>query len=159
MNFLSKKTTKISTLLYLISITAIALNPSLPSEARTTKAQSNSVIIAQNNQSKNSFTAVGKKQKTTGTVTVVRENGKNYLVLSSDFSTPNGPDLLLILHRNNAIAKKIQEKDYITIAPLKSISGEQRYVIPDNVNLDDYQSVGIWCRQFNITFASAPLFS
>ncbi len=159
MKFLTNQTRKISTLLLLISTTSLALNPILPSEAREIKTQINSsqVILAQNNQTKNRFTKVGKPQNTSGTAQIVTENGKKYLVLSSDFTTPRGPDLFLILHRQNKIKKSIQEKNYISLAPLKSLSGEQRYLIPNSINLNDYKSIGIWCRQFNVTFAYAPL--
>ncbi|MDY6898910.1 MAG: DM13 domain-containing protein, partial [Cyanobacteriota bacterium] len=29
--------------------------------------------------------------------------------------------------------------------------------IPENVNLADYKSVGIWCEEFNATFGYASL--
>ena len=159
MKFLSNQSAKISTLLFLISTTSIALNPWLPSEAKEINTQSNytPLILAQNSQTKSSYTAVGKQKKTTGTVQVITENGKQYLVLSSEFSTPDGPDVFLILHRHNKVKTKINEKDYTNIAMLENFSGGQRYQIPDNVNLNDFKSVGIWCRQFNVTFAFAPL--
>ena len=152
MKFLTIKPATISTLLLLVSTTGLALNPILPSEAKPT-----AITVSQNTQTKSNFTAVGKQQQTTGTATIVTENGKRYLVLSSDFSTPNGPDLLLILHRHNKVKNKVNEKDYINLSKLNSISGEQRYLIPDDIDLDDFQSVAIWCRQFNVTFAFAPL--
>ncbi len=31
------------------------------------------------------------------------------------------------------------------------------YEIPDDLELEDVQSVGIWCRQFNVTFGYAAL--
>ena len=159
MKNLTIQSAKISTLLFLISITGVALNPWLPSEAKeiNTPSDSTQLIQAQNSQRKSTFTAVGKQTKTTGTVQVVQENGKRYLVLSSDFSTPEGPDVFLILHRDHKVKTKIEEKDYINVAMLEKFSGGQRYLIPDNVNLDDFKSVGIWCRQFNVTFAFAPL--
>lgn len=159
MKFFTIPSAKISTLLLLISTTGVALNPWLPSEAKEISSQINStqVILAQNSQAQSTFTAVGKQQKTTGTVEVVQENGKKYLVLSSDFSTPNGPDVFLILHRDHPVKSKIEEKDYINVAKLEKFSGGQRYQVPENVNLDDFKSVGIWCRQFNVTFASAVL--
>ena len=45
----------------------------------------------------------------------------------------------------------------MSLAPLKGFSGAQRYEIPDNVNLDDYEAVAIWCRKFNVTFGYAKL--
>ena len=117
-------------------------------------------LVAQNKEmkmKKSNFTAIGKQQPTTGTVEIIQENGKKYLVLSSDFSTPNGPDVLVILHRDSKVETNIKEQDYISLAMLEKFSGEQRYLIPDNINLNEFKSVGIWCQEFNVTFAAAPL--
>ncbi|MGK7944626.1 MAG: DM13 domain-containing protein [Microcystaceae cyanobacterium] len=40
---------------------------------------------------------------------------------------------------------------------LESFQGAQRYEIPENVDLDDFESVVIWCRKFNVTFAYSSL--
>ncbi len=160
MKFLNNQAvTKLSTLLLLVSTTGLALNPFLPSEAKEVNLsnQTSEIVIAQNTQSKNTFTAVGKQQPTTGTVNVVTENGKRYLVFSSDFSTPNGPDVFVILHRDSQVENNIKEKDYINVAKLEKFAGGQRYLIGDDVNLDDFQSIGIWCREFNVTFAYTSL--
>ena len=159
MKFFSTQTTKISSLLLLLSTTGLALAPSLPSEARSLNLETSNTpaLIAEKPSTSSGFTAVGKQQPTTGQVKLLKENGKRYLVFDSDFSTPNGPDVFVILHRNNTITNNIKENNYINIARLENFSGGQRYLIPDNVNLDDYQSVGIWCREFNVTFAFATL--
>ena len=159
MKFFSKQTTKISSLLLLLSTTGIALAPSLPSEARSLNLETNNTpaLIAEKPSTSSGFTAVGKQQETTGQVKLLKENGKRYLVFDSDFSTPNGPDVFVILHRNKTITNNIKEKNYINIARLEKFSGGQRYLIPNDVNLDDYQSIGIWCREFNVTFAFAAL--
>jgi hypothetical protein len=51
----------------------------------------------------------------------------------------------------------VEEADYVTLAPLESFDGAQRYEIPATINPSDFKSVGIWCRQFNVTFGYAPL--
>jgi Electron transfer DM13 len=101
---------------------------------------------------------------TSGSVQILTENGQRFIELGGDFQTEQGPDLFVILHRNNDVigsteppAYSINTADYQEIAPLKTIAGTQRYPIPDSVNLADYQSVAIWCRQFNATFGAAGL--
>ncbi|MEA5513006.1 DM13 domain-containing protein [Nodularia sp. UHCC 0506] len=95
---------------------------------------------------------------TQGKVSVVKEAGKSYLEFDQNFQTDNGPDLFVILHRSaTPPVSGIQEKDYVSIAALQNISGTQRYAVPDNVNLADFKSVAIWCRQFNATFGYASL--
>ena len=94
---------------------------------------------------------------TQGGVKVVKENGKNYLEFDENFKTDSGPDLFVILHRNDTLPiNGIKEKDYVSIARLKNTSGTQRYEIPQNLNLADFKSVAVWCRQFNATFGYAP---
>ncbi|WP_413162353.1 DM13 domain-containing protein [Capilliphycus salinus ALCB114379] len=112
-----------------------------------------------------SGTFVSGEHETKGTARIINENGKRYLELGNDFSTFNmGPDLVVILHRSEDVigsteppAYGLNEGDYVIIAPLQEFSGTQRYEIPDNINLEDYPSAGIWCRRFNATFGAARL--
>ncbi|WP_414544676.1 DM13 domain-containing protein [Nostoc sp. CCY0012] len=95
---------------------------------------------------------------TQGKVSVITEQGKRYLEFDQNFKTDKGPDLFVILHNSDMPpVSGIQEKDYVNIAPLQKISGTQRYALPDNVNLVNFKSVAIWCRQFNTTFGYAVL--
>ncbi|MDF5715495.1 MAG: DM13 domain-containing protein [Rhizonema sp. NSF051] len=97
---------------------------------------------------------------TQGTVSIVTENGKRYLVLSQDFQSAKGPDLHVIMYKTDAPPKGgLKKADYYILAPLKKISGTQRYAIPDKVNVANYKSVAIWCQKFNATFGYAPLSS
>ncbi|MEB3280646.1 MAG: DM13 domain-containing protein [Lyngbya sp.] len=112
-----------------------------------------------------SGTFVSGEHETKGTARIINENGKRFLELGNDFSTFNmGPDLVVILHRSEDVigsteppAYPLNEGDYVILAPLKEFSGTQRYEIPDNINLQDYPSAGIWCRRFNATFGAARL--
>ncbi|WGV23313.1 DM13 domain-containing protein [Halotia branconii] len=95
---------------------------------------------------------------TQGTVKVIAEQGKRYLEFDQSFQTDSGPDLFVILYRSDAPPiTGIKEKDYVSIARLKSIKGTQRYALPDNLKLAEFKSVAIWCRQFNATFGYASL--
>ncbi|MDJ0800916.1 MAG: DM13 domain-containing protein [Calothrix sp. MO_167.B12] len=99
-----------------------------------------------------------REHPTKGTVKVITENGQSYLEFAANFQTDNGPDLFVILHREQTLPiYSIKETDYTSIAPLKKTSGTQRYAIPEGVDLKQFQSVAIWCRQFNATFGYAPL--
>ncbi|MBD2362871.1 DM13 domain-containing protein [Anabaena minutissima FACHB-250] len=95
---------------------------------------------------------------TQGKLTVVTEQGKQYLEFDQNFKTDKGPDLFVILHTSDAPpVSGIKEKDYVTLAPLQKISGNQRYALPNNIKLANYKSVAIWCRKFNATFGYATL--
>jgi len=61
------------------------------------------------------------------------------------------------LHKNQTVKSRIAEEDYISLAPIKSFKGSQRYEIPEGVNLENYASVAVWCEDFNVTFGYAKL--
>ncbi|PSN14627.1 electron transfer flavoprotein [filamentous cyanobacterium CCP5] len=105
------------------------------------------------------FVTVEQDHPTTGTAQVVMANGQRYLVFDEAFGTATGPDVEVILYRGASVPVSIAEADYVTIAPLQSFDGAQRYLIPADLNLDSFAAVGIWCRQFNVTFGYAPLSS
>jgi len=107
---------------------------------------------------------VAGEHPTQGRVRIVKQNNKTMLELDSTFKSDQGPDLVMALHRSSDVigASKpptfaLKEGDYVVIAPLKKVTGAQTYVIPDKINLKDYNSVVIWCRQFNATFGAAKL--
>ncbi|MGD1908871.1 MAG: DM13 domain-containing protein [Leptolyngbyaceae cyanobacterium] len=87
---------------------------------------------------------------------------ETYLVLDEAFSTDSGPDLKIVLYKGEAteggdVPNQIAEDSYVTLAPIESFTGEQRYLIPVGINVDDYWAVSIWCRAFNVTFSYASL--
>ena len=53
-----------------------------------------------------------------------------------------------------ALAHRIGRKK---IAPLKSFTGGQNYVLPANVDISTFQTVTIWCESFSVNIGSAAL--
>lgn len=112
-----------------------------------------------------SGTFVSGEHATEGTASIVMENGQPVLELDQGFKTfEMGPDLVVALHRSDNVlgstkppAYPLQKGDYVVLTSLKSFSGAQSYPIPKDINLEDYKSAVIWCRQFNATFGVAPL--
>ncbi|AFY41527.1 DM13 domain-containing protein [Nostoc sp. PCC 7107] len=93
---------------------------------------------------------------TKGSASIITENGKSFLVLDQNFKTDSGPDLFVILHRQDKPQiYGITEKDYASLGRLQKTSGTQRYAIPDNIKIADFASAAIWCRKFNATFGYA----
>ncbi|MFN6515248.1 MAG: DM13 domain-containing protein [Nostoc sp. CreGUA01] len=126
--------------------------------------------VTQSAQSQNSTvvksgTFVSGEHTTQGTVRITKKDGKSFIELEQSFKTSEqGPDLVVVLHRADNVIKStkppsypLKKGDYIVIAPLKKYSGAQTYSIPENINLADYKSAAIWCRQFNATFGAANL--
>ncbi len=106
---------------------------------------------------------VSGEHPTQGTVRLVSEQGQTSIELDSDFTTSEmGPDLVIILHRSadvigstNPPAYPLKEEDYVVVAPLRQFSGMQKYVVPEDIKIAEYQSIAIWCRKFNATFGAA----
>ncbi len=93
---------------------------------------------------------------TSGMAQITIQNGKKYLKFDSSFKSDTGPDLFVILHRQNA-PKSYTQGNYINLGRLKKVSGQQMYSIPSGVDVTKFKSVAIWCRKFNATFGFAPL--
>ncbi|MGB3405799.1 MAG: DM13 domain-containing protein [Microcoleaceae cyanobacterium] len=120
-------------------------------------AQPSSQQLAQNIIASGSFVTVDQDHPTEGTAQIITENGKRYLEFSQEFTTARGPAVEIIMYRNSSVPVNVAEADYVTLAPLESFDGAQRYEIPANINPSDFKAVAIWCRQFNVTFGYAAL--
>jgi len=152
MNSQHLKTFGLASAIALTTIGSFGLPSSIRAESSLQESQT---ILAQATEN-NNFVSVGRK-RANGQIKVINENGKKYLEFDKSFSTSNGPDLKVVLHRDSSVSSSIDESDYIEIAPLESTRGQQRYLIPEEVDLSDYGTVAIWCRQFNVTFGYARL--
>jgi hypothetical protein len=137
-----------------------------PSERMTAASISAPTAVAQTEETiEKTGTFVSGEHPTQGTVRLVVRADQASIELGSDFETSElGPDLVVILHRSDNVigstqppAYPIQEGDYVVLAPLKQFKGAQSYVIPASVDLSNYRSAGIWCRQFNAMFGAATL--
>lgn len=93
-----------------------------------------------------------------GTVEVI-DTGAERVVRFTEFEVTNGPDLYVWLVKaaspENSAAVKASE--WVELGVLKGNIGDQNYSLPPEVNIEDYGSVVIWCRQFGVLFASADI--
>jgi hypothetical protein len=86
---------------------------------------------------------------------------KNLVFLEQDFEVGPGPDYRVLLVpksgiKTNGDVKEVLGKS-VDLGQIQAFKGGQRYPIPANVNLADYQSVVIWCRQFGALISPATL--
>jgi len=51
----------------------------------------------------------------------------------------------------------VLNSSYVSLGPLKSLTGPQNYTVPDSVNLSNYHAVTVWCVSAQANFTSAPL--
>ena len=77
----------------------------------------------------------------------------------SNFEVTNGPDLKVYVssHANPESASDVLDSTWVNISHLKGNKGDQVYRLPSDINIDDIQSVVIWCEAFSVLFADAPL--
>jgi hypothetical protein len=122
-----------------------------PSRGEAT-ASENSVVLA-----KGKFHSVA--HETSGTATIHRLADGGRVLRLTDFATSNGPDVRVILIAANDAddGANVTESGYIELGKLKGNKGDQNYELPDDVDLDRYQAVTIWCYRFSVNFGTAPL--
>ena len=98
---------------------------------------------------------------TTGNAKIIEENGINYLVIDSSFSTTDqAPDLQVLLDTVELPPQKYDEADsgrYVNLGGIQNTMGEQRYPIPNSINVDEIKSAVVWCRMANATMGFATL--
>lgn len=141
--------------LIIFATTMNSVVASTETKSTLTKSSLNSTLLIAQSIANGNFVDV--EHPTQGTVSIVQDGNKRYLELSSDFKSDRGPDLKVILHRAEVVDLNIEEGSYISLGELQEFSGNQRYEIPENVDLSEYNSVAIWCEQFNAIFGYAPL--
>ena len=77
----------------------------------------------------------------------------SFTVRLERFAVRNGPDLYVYL---SPVADDYAD-GVIELGRLKADRGNQNYVVPAGVDVDRVASVVIWCKQFSVLFATAPL--
>ena len=79
-----------------------------------------------------------------GTINI--EEGAVKLV---DVQISEAPDARVLL------AKEFDEASGVRLGPLESFTGSHEYAIPAGVDSKDYNTVLIWCDQFNVPIGKA----
>lgn len=89
---------------------------------------------------------------TTGGVSVVKTAGGGAVViLDADFSLDGAPEPSVGFGIDG---KYVKASD---LGDLVNISGLQAYVVPADVNVDDFNEVYIWCDKFDVSLGVASL--
>ena len=94
-----------------------------------------------------------------GTATVYRLPDGSHLLRLENFEVTNGPDLRVLLAQpgDPMSRDELQSGGYTHLAKLKGNIGNQNYEIPADINLDEQNSVIIYCMPFHVIFSVAPL--
>ncbi len=89
--------------------------------------------------------------KTSGSVTVTKQDGQYVIELGGDFSFDGAPDPYV------ALGKQKKPLKGGLIAVLKSDNGAQRYAIDANAALDGATQVIIWCKKYSVPLGVAAI--
>jgi hypothetical protein len=73
------------------------------------------------------------------------------LRLEDDFLVQEGPALYVGFANGGTIAQET------LFAELKAFKGKQEYTVPQSINLDSYDQVMIYCKEFAVPFSIATL--
>ncbi|MDR6226754.1 DM13 domain-containing protein [Desmospora profundinema] len=86
------------------------------------------------------------------------EDGSRTLRLT-DFETSNGPDVHVVLvdQLNAADNETVKNAELVYLGKLKGNKGDQNYEIPEDVDLNSFPTVSIWCKRFAENFGAASL--
>ena len=150
----------------LATLSAVTLGATLVSSASALKPIEFSAITANETspqavnlaQVTGQFVTVEQAKATTGTASVVTENGQTYLVFDNTFSTAMGPDVQVVLYGDDAeVPVNIEGSEYVVVGDLQSFEGGQRYLVDASIDVNTYDAVAIWCREFDVTFGYAPI--
>ncbi len=99
--------------------------------------------------------------ETQGDATVYQTPDGKKFVRFTNFHTSNGPDVVvyLVAVDNAQDSATVKDADVINLGSMKGNIGDQNYELPANIDLHKFRAVTIWCRRFNVNFATAPLHS
>ncbi len=93
-----------------------------------------------------------------GTAVVLNDGtAQRFLRFEDDFAGDNGPDLDVYLTRVEGGTEVGGNGDYIDLGDLKGNIGAQNYEIPEDVDLEEFDTVVIWCVRFGVSFGAAEL--
>ena len=94
-----------------------------------------------------------------GSATIYLLPDGSHLLRLEDFKVTNGPDLrVLLAEPGDPMSRdELQAGGYVHLAKLKGNMGNQNYEIPADINLDEQNSVIIYCMPFHVIFSVAPL--
>jgi len=109
--------------------------------------------------SKGTFHDADGAHRGSGTAAVLTTAGGAKLLRLTGFQVTNGPDLevWMVAAPDPKSSADVKASSALSLGRLKGNIGDQTYAIPDETDLAAFGSVVIWCRQFGVLFAAAPL--
>ncbi|GEO16374.1 DM13 domain-containing protein [Microvirga aerophila] len=79
--------------------------------------------------------------------------------LEDDFEVGPGPAFHVYLVPKKEVRQStdVVGSMFVDLGPLRAFKGSQRYAVPNGVDLAQFDSVIIWCREFSVLISPADL--
>jgi len=79
--------------------------------------------------------------------------------LEDDFEVGPGPAFHVYLVPKKEVRRSadVMGSMFVDLGPLRAFKGSQRYAIPNGVDVAQFDSVVIWCREFSVLISPADL--
>ncbi len=105
---------------------------------------------------------ISHEHQTSGFVSIIELENKTRVLRLAGLATSDGPDLEVWLSDAEVLEGfdgwfLADDGDYLSLGKLKGTKGEQNYQIPDDVELERFSSMSIWCVRFAVSFGAAEL--
>lgn len=107
--------------------------------------------ISASADSSGSFTGASDHITTGGVKIIKNADGSAVVILDSNFSLDGAPDPRVGFGKDGKYA------DVSDLGPLTQKDGLQVYLVPASVNVDDFNEVYIWCKQFSVPLGVASV--
>ena len=111
----------------------------------------NSATITLKLLAQGTFTGFDRVHNGTGTVSIYEMDSKKFVRFEEGFNVNNGPDLYVGFGKSGTYIKGSE------ISKLKGTVGSQNYELPEDFNLEQFDSVYVWCKAFSTPFIKAEL--
>ena len=92
---------------------------------------------------------------------IERADGETRIVFAENFRAKKAPDLKVFLSKRTFGdingSNAADRDDAVLVAPLTEYKGEMSFVVPEGVNLDDFQSLIVHCEAYSKLWGGAAL--
>jgi hypothetical protein len=88
-----------------------------------------------------------------GQALLIEEAPGEYVLRFENFEVRNGPDLFVYLSTD----EDGYSDDGLELGELKGTKGAFNYEVPAGTDVSGFKSAVVWCKQFSVLFAVAPL--
>lgn len=100
-----------------------------------------------------------KKYAISGGWEIIKEGGQTIIRFDNSFKTKQGPDLKVFLSKKSIseVNGRNATQDSVMISVLSANSGTQDYVLPADINIEDFSTILIHCEAYSVLWGGAAI--